>query len=122
MPTSTSAHGTNEVHTESLVDVAWIADHLDDPGIRLVERDVSRAAYDQGHIPGAVLWNAYADLRRPDYSPLSATELEALLAASGVTVGAQQPEPEVRAVPIDDDGRFRGYARGREDRLELGRV
>ena len=86
MPTSTSAHGTNEVRTESLVDVGWIADHLDDPGIRLVELDVSRAAYDQGHIPGAVLWNAYADLRRPDYSPLSATELEALLAASGVTV------------------------------------
>ena len=85
MPTSTSAHRTNEVHTESLVDVAWIADHLDDPGIRLVELDVSRAAYGQGHIPGAVLWNAYADLRHPDYSPLSTTELEALLSASGVT-------------------------------------
>jgi thiosulfate/3-mercaptopyruvate sulfurtransferase len=70
---------------DPLVDVAWIADHLDDPDVRLVELDVSRAAYDQGHIPGAVLWNAYADLRDPDYTPISQSDLEGLLAASGVS-------------------------------------
>jgi thiosulfate/3-mercaptopyruvate sulfurtransferase len=85
MPTSTSEHGTTAAGTESLVDVAWIAAQLRDPSVRVVELDVSRAAYDHGHIPGAVLWNAYADLRHPDYSPLSTTELEALLSASGVT-------------------------------------
>ncbi len=37
---------------------AWLAEHLNDPGVRVVEVDVSRVAYNQGHIPGAVLWNA----------------------------------------------------------------
>ena len=53
--------------------------------MRLVELDVSRAAYDLGHIPGAVLWNAYTDLRHPDYSPISVSEFEGLLSASGIS-------------------------------------
>jgi thiosulfate/3-mercaptopyruvate sulfurtransferase len=71
--------------TEPLVDVAWVADRLDDESVRLVEVDVSPAAYREGHIPGAVLWNIYADLRHPDYSPTGAAGLERLLARSGVT-------------------------------------
>ncbi|MBA3842337.1 MAG: hypothetical protein H0X39_06915 [Actinobacteria bacterium] len=43
---------------EPLVDVDWIAAHLTDPNVRLVEVDVSPAAYSEGHIPGASLWNA----------------------------------------------------------------
>ncbi len=85
MPTSTSAHGANEVRTEPVIDVSWIADHLDDPSVRFIELDVSRAAYDQGHIPGALLWNAYTDLRHADYRPLDTSEFETLLSASGVT-------------------------------------
>jgi thiosulfate/3-mercaptopyruvate sulfurtransferase len=69
----------------STVDVDWIAAHLGDPGVRLVEIDVSRAAYDEGHIPGAVLWNAYADLRDPSYKPVGLAELERLLTRSGIT-------------------------------------
>jgi thiosulfate/3-mercaptopyruvate sulfurtransferase len=68
-----------------VVEVAWVAEHLDDEDVRLVEVDVTRAAYAEGHIPGAVLWNAYVDLRHPDYSPLSTSELEDLLARSGVS-------------------------------------
>lgn len=68
-----------------LVEPAWIAEHLDDPTVRVVEIDVNRAAYEQGHIPGAVLWNAYVDLRHADYSPIDAAELEQLLSRSGVT-------------------------------------
>jgi thiosulfate/3-mercaptopyruvate sulfurtransferase len=68
-----------------LVDPAWIAAHLDDPLVRLIEVDVSRAAYDAGHIPGAVLWNAYVDLRSPDYAPIDQAGLAALLARAGVT-------------------------------------
>jgi thiosulfate/3-mercaptopyruvate sulfurtransferase len=66
-------------------DVAGIAAHLDDPSVRLVEIDVSAAAYDAGHIPGAVLWNAYTDLRHADYRPISAAKLQDLLRRSGVT-------------------------------------
>jgi thiosulfate/3-mercaptopyruvate sulfurtransferase len=50
----------------------------------VVEVDVSRAAYDQGHIPGAVLWNAYTDLHHADYSPVERSEFEDLLRRSGL--------------------------------------
>jgi thiosulfate/3-mercaptopyruvate sulfurtransferase len=67
-----------------IVDAAWVAAHLTDPDVRLVELDVSRAAYDAGHVPGAVLWNAYTDLRDPGYRPLGRAELERLLSRSGI--------------------------------------
>ena len=67
------------------VDAAWIASHIDDPSVRFVEIDVSAAAYNAGHISGAVLWNAYTDLRHSDYRPVSAAELQDLLRKSGVT-------------------------------------
>lgn len=70
---------------DARVDAAWIASRIGDPSVRVVEIDVSNAAYAAGHIPGAVLWNAYTDLRRPDYLPTSADELRNLLGASGVT-------------------------------------
>jgi thiosulfate/3-mercaptopyruvate sulfurtransferase len=70
--------------SDATVDVAWIASHLDDPKVRIVEVDVSRAAYDEGHIPGAVLWNAYADLRDAAYQPVDRTTLEGLVARSGI--------------------------------------
>jgi thiosulfate/3-mercaptopyruvate sulfurtransferase len=38
-------------------------------------------------VPGAVLWNAYADLRHPDYKPVDAAELERLLERFGVAPG-----------------------------------
>ena len=44
-------------HPESIVETEWVADHLDDENVRLVEVDVDTAAYEQGHIPGAVGWN-----------------------------------------------------------------
>ncbi|HEV2655374.1 MAG TPA: rhodanese-like domain-containing protein, partial [Ktedonobacteraceae bacterium] len=62
----------------------WLAEHLDDPDVRVVEVDVSRAAYAQGHIPGAVLWNAYTDLHHTDYSPVERREFEKLLSKSGL--------------------------------------
>jgi thiosulfate/3-mercaptopyruvate sulfurtransferase len=67
-----------------LAQPAWLAEHLNDPGVRVVEVDVSRVAYDQGHIPGAVFWNAYADLHHADYSPLDRREFEELLRRSGL--------------------------------------
>lgn len=70
---------------DARVDAAWIASHVDDPSVRIVEVDVSGAAHKAGHIPGAVLWNAYTDLRHADYRPLNAAELRDLLCRSGVT-------------------------------------
>jgi len=62
----------------------WLAKHLDDPDVRVVEVDVSRTAYDQGHIPGTILWNAYTDLHHADYSPVERGEFEDLLSRSGL--------------------------------------
>ena len=70
---------------EVLVDAGWIADHLDDADVRLVEIDVSPATYNQGHIPGAVLWNAYSDLRDSSYRPVPGADFERLLSRSGIT-------------------------------------
>ena len=70
---------------EALVDPGWVAEHLDDPDVRVVEVDVSPANYEEGHIPGAILWDAYKDLRRPDYTPADEDEIDELLARSGVS-------------------------------------
>jgi thiosulfate/3-mercaptopyruvate sulfurtransferase len=67
-----------------LVDPGWLARHLDDPGLRVVEVDVSPAAYDDWHIDGAVLWNVYADLKDPDYHTVGIAGLERLVARSGI--------------------------------------
>ena len=75
---------TSLVSSDVLVDPDWIAAHLGDPDVRVVEVDVSAGAYDLGHIPGAILWNAYKDLRHPDYTPIDQDELDELLSRSGV--------------------------------------
>jgi len=70
--------------TDATVDTSWLAAHRDDPAVCLVEVDVAASAYREGHIPGAVLWNVYADLRRPDYTPVGRAGLERLLSRSGI--------------------------------------
>jgi thiosulfate/3-mercaptopyruvate sulfurtransferase len=67
-----------------LVDADWVAGHLADDGVRLIEVDVAPAAYRDGHIPGALLWNIYSDLRRPDYGEVSNAEVLALIERSGL--------------------------------------
>ncbi len=72
-------------HPEVLVSTQWVADHLSDPKIRLVEVDVDTAAYDQGHIPGAVGWNWQSQLQdgiRRDLIDQKA--FEALMGRSGI--------------------------------------
>ncbi len=71
------------VTTEPLVDTDWVAEHLE--GVRVIEVDVAATAYRDGHVPGALLWNIYADLRRPDYGPISTAEIQGLLSRSGLT-------------------------------------
>jgi thiosulfate/3-mercaptopyruvate sulfurtransferase len=72
-------------HPEVLVDTAWVADHGDDPGVRLVEVDVDTATYDSGHIPGALGWNwntQISDTVRRDVIPKD--DFERLMAKSGI--------------------------------------
>jgi len=72
-------------HPEVLVSTQWVADHLNDPKVRLIEVDVDTTAYDQGHIAGAVGWNWQTQLQdnvRRDLIDKAA--LEKLLGQSGV--------------------------------------
>jgi len=52
-------------HPEALVSTDWVAEHLDDPSIRLVESNEDVLLYDTGHIPGAVKIDWHADLNDP---------------------------------------------------------
>ena len=45
-----------------LVDTDWVEAHGDDDAVRLIEVDEDTAAYDKGHIEGAVGWNWTTDL------------------------------------------------------------
>jgi len=67
-----------------LVDPGWLADHLHDANLRVVEVDVSRAAYDSWHIDGAVLWNVYGDLKDSDYHTVGTAALERFVERSGI--------------------------------------
>jgi thiosulfate/3-mercaptopyruvate sulfurtransferase len=46
----------------ALVDTAWLAEHLNEPGLRIVESNEDILLYDTGHIPGAVHIDWRADL------------------------------------------------------------
>jgi thiosulfate/3-mercaptopyruvate sulfurtransferase len=52
-------------HPERLVTTAWLAEHLDDPGIVVVESDEDVLLYETGHVPGAVKIDWHLDLNDP---------------------------------------------------------
>jgi thiosulfate/3-mercaptopyruvate sulfurtransferase len=47
---------------ELLVTSAWLAEHLNDPGLVIVESDEDVLLYDTGHIPGAIKVDWHLDL------------------------------------------------------------
>ncbi len=72
-------------HPEVLVSTAWVADHLQDPNIRLVESNEDILLYDTGHIPGAVKIDWHVDLNDPtvrDY--ISKDQFEKVLRTNGI--------------------------------------
>ncbi len=68
----------------ALADRHWLRAHLDDPQVRVVEVDVSPAAYNDWHIDGAVLWNIYADLKDADYRTAGPEALQGIVRRSGI--------------------------------------
>src|SRR5437588_8615107 len=52
-------------HPERLVSTQWVADHLDDPTVRIVEADEDVLLYEVGHIPNAVKLDWHTDLQDP---------------------------------------------------------
>src|SRR5215208_6907642 len=76
----------NYAHPDVLVTTDWVAEHLHDPSIRLVESNEDTLLYAAGHIPGAVNvdWtNDLNDQIRRDYVGRDA--FNALMSRIGVT-------------------------------------
>jgi thiosulfate/3-mercaptopyruvate sulfurtransferase len=73
------------VRPEVLVTTEWLAAHLDDPRIRIVESDEDVLLFDTGHIPNAQKVDWHADLNDPvvrDY--ISSEKFEELLRSKGI--------------------------------------
>jgi thiosulfate/3-mercaptopyruvate sulfurtransferase len=83
-----AAERTGYARDDVLVEPGWLEEHLHDPGLRVVEIDVSSAAYDAGHIEGAVFWNVYRDLKGSDYRPVDAAAIGRLLGRCGIEPGS----------------------------------
>ncbi len=73
-------------HPEALVSTDWVAEHLTDPNVRVVESNEDMLLYPANHIPGAVQVDWTQDLNDPiqrDY--ISAKSFTALMSKIGVT-------------------------------------
>jgi thiosulfate/3-mercaptopyruvate sulfurtransferase len=70
---------------DALVTTTWLAGHLDDPRVRVIESDEDVLLYDTGHIAGAQKVDWHADLNHPitrDYIDRDA--FETLLRRKGI--------------------------------------
>ena len=80
-----------------LVSTQWVADHLKDPKVRIVESNEDPLLYDVGHVPGAVKVDWLADLNdqvsRDFVDPQGFAKLASRLGVSPDTtvVGMRRP-------------------------------
>jgi thiosulfate/3-mercaptopyruvate sulfurtransferase len=80
---------TSYARPDLLVDTAWLAAHLDDPGVRIV--DLRPRGYGDGHVPGAV-WldnNAIRIADRPPTFLPTPGEFAELMARMGISNGTR---------------------------------
>ena len=76
----------NYSHPEYLVETDWVAEHLDDPNVRIIESDEDALLYIMNHIPGAVRIDWFTTLQHPvrrDF--LTKEQFEELCAEIGIT-------------------------------------
>ncbi|HEV8197264.1 MAG TPA: rhodanese-like domain-containing protein, partial [Gemmatimonadales bacterium] len=72
-------------HPEVLVSTDWVAAHLDDPTVRLLESDEDVLLYESGHLPGARKLDWVYELNDPverDY--IGREAMEHLLRSKGI--------------------------------------
>ena len=73
-------------HPERLVTTEWLAAHLGEPGLVVVESDEDVLLYETGHIPGAVKIDWHTELNDPvvrDY--VNGEQFAALLGSKGIS-------------------------------------
>jgi thiosulfate/3-mercaptopyruvate sulfurtransferase len=72
--------------TEALVTTQYVEDHLNDPGVRVVEVSVETSLYDTEHLPGAVNFSWTTQLQdQVNRDIISRENFEALLSQAGIT-------------------------------------
>ena len=72
-------------HPHVLVDTQWVASHLNDSNVRLIESAFDTEDYDTGHIPGALAWTWNEDFQHPLRKDIPDKDgWEALLSRSGI--------------------------------------
>ncbi len=72
-------------HPEVLVDTQWVADHLSDPQVRIIEADEDPLLYEIGHLAGAAKLDWHVDVQDPvrrDF--VSKAAFEALASRYGI--------------------------------------
>lgn len=72
-------------YPDYLVDTDWVANHLNDPSVRVAESDEDYLLYETGHIPGAVKVDWFTTLQHPvrrDF--LTREEFESLCSSLGI--------------------------------------
>jgi len=73
-------------HPERLVSTDWLAEHLGDPGLVVLESDEDVLLYETGHVPGAVKVDWHTELNDPvtrDY--VDGAGFAALMSAKGIS-------------------------------------
>jgi thiosulfate/3-mercaptopyruvate sulfurtransferase len=72
-------------YPDVLVETQWVANHLDDPKVCLIEAAYDTENYDLGHLPGALPWTWKQDFQHPIRKDVPDKEgWEALLARTGI--------------------------------------
>lgn len=84
--TATEIQNRGYAHPEILVSTEWVAQHLQDPSVRIVESNEDTLLYPFGHIPGSVHIDWTTDLNDPlnrDY--IDGERFAALMRKNGIT-------------------------------------
>ena len=85
IPISPSIQAKGYAHPEALVSTEWLAEHLHDPTLRIIESDEDVLLYEMGHLPHAQKVDWHSDLNDAvvrDY--VSRDAFQALLRAKGI--------------------------------------
>ncbi len=86
LPNDTDPKLAEYAHPERLVTTSWLAEHLKDEGLAVVESDEDVLLYETGHIPGAVKVDWHTELNDPvtrDY--VDGTRFAEIMGERGIT-------------------------------------
>ncbi|MBA2627631.1 MAG: sulfurtransferase, partial [Gemmatimonadales bacterium] len=88
VPAAPPIEARGYAHPEVLVSTDWVAAHLGDPSVRLMESNEDLLLYETGHVPGAVKVDWVTDLNDQlvrDY--VDRAQLERFLRSKGIDDG-----------------------------------